>query len=421
MADIYYNNTAKKNPYDARRQSIQAEGEEDSQRKEEALRNSLVGAWVSDSGIALGQQRTQDRDLRMETGRRMTAVDTEQMANEEENNRELQRQGFLTSERQGGQEFSAGESAKARALQESLGMKGFDLQKQGLDQNKELTLGSQALQKQGLDQSATSDAARLALEKELGMGSQSIAREGLAQNKELTLGSQALQRDALNQSGEQFNASQAQAKELALKGLGLQESAQELQRTGMSQEDARYYAGLAQAQTLATRGLDLQQTAQELQKQGMDAEEARFVASMAHDTEQSALNRTAASDSQDKAIQAGKDLATFNATHSVELANLNAGLQKDYATFEDAINDLNTTGDQTEKVKMLALSEKLAGLDPKTDPNFMKNIDLIINGEAPIDAPAEAKKQAEIDAKAKADLAAKTTTPEPLVYTRGRG
>lgn len=324
-----------KNPYDLRREQAQADTSEETDRQRDALRAQLTGQGIYDSGIRTANERDLDTRQAKALAQRQGAIDVEQ-----------------------GQ---AAERKTENDANRALTSRGLDIQEKGVNQ-------SGALGSRGLD----------------------IQEKGVNQAGALGARGLDIQEKGVTQAGELGWAGLNQGKELALAGMGIQKASLALQEKGMSQQDAQFYAGLGQAKALAEKGFSIQEIGLELQKMGIENQASQFLASMAHDTSENNLNRTAAKDLQtgEHDFQSGEnklnrtaavDLVNLNQTHAVELANLNSSLQKDYATFQDAINDINTAGDQKSKVELLYLSEKIAALDPK-NANFQQQLYDTING-----------------------------------------
>lgn len=230
-----------KDPYEIQRQRVDTQMNRTIEAKKKAVERQLSNKGISDSGIALGQQRTAEVDTRLGAAQERNQINTNEGLSEE-NRRE---------------------SAVNRALQEKLATQSDATARRGQDISKDLGQQGINIQERGasLNEKSQADSIELA---RAGMGMQQAQLQ--------------LQEKGMDQQQAQYYAGLGQAKYLAEKGMTLQEQAQELTKQGMSQEDARYYSGLAQAKTLADQGLTLQQQAQELQRQGMTLQDAQYYA-----------------------------------------------------------------------------------------------------------------------------------------------
>lgn len=254
--------TQTKSPYDLQRERIDAQARLQEEAKKKAVERQLSNKGIADSGIALGQTRRVEQDVRLGAAAEKNQVNINEGLAEE----------------------SKREAALNRALQEKQFSQSDETARRGQDISKELGLGGLKLQERGVTLSEKSQADSLEL-----------AKQGLGMDQARL----ALQERGMNQQDAQYYAGLGQAKYLAERGLSLEEIRTQLQEKGMSQQDAQYYAGLTQqaalsdrqntqfyaglnqAKELALAGLDIQRTAQELQAKGMDQQQAQFQASLA--------------------------------------------------------------------------------------------------------------------------------------------
>lgn len=385
-----------KNPYDIRRQQAQADTDQETDRQRDALRAQLTGQGIYDSGIRNAEERDLATRQAKALAQRQGAIDVEEgqaaeRTSENEKNRALTQAG-LDIQRQ------------SLAQSGALGNRGLDIQEKGqglqnsqfyagLNQSGGLASRGLDIQEKGLAQSGAIANRGLDIQ-EKGQGQQNAQfYAGLNQSGAIANRGLDIQQQGQAQQNNQFYAGLDQAKTLALSGMDIQRASLVLQEKGMNQEDAQFFAGLGQAKALAEKGFSLQETGLELQKLGIDNQRAQFLASMAHDTQEKSKDRTAAANLQGsaQAWQSGENqlnresavnLENLHQNYAVDLRTLDASLQKEYATFQDAINDVNTGEDDTKKLRLQYLAESLSALDPK-DPGFQFKLQRMFSLFAP--------------------------------------
>lgn len=249
--------------FDLQRQQVNAQAERDRKSRLEAVNRQLASQGISDSGIALAQNRLANADVSSQAAGERGNINIAELG---------ARENLDESER--GRRFTALESKLGRDSNEKLGFASLKTTERGQDITRDISREGDLTTRRGQDITK-------------GIATQSDVTDRLRIDTDAKIATDRLGLDSarLTSENKRFYAELGQTYDLAQQGYTLEQSAQALTEKGINNDLALGMAGLSQAKYLAEKGFDIEAIKSQLVQQGMSDENARFYAGLSQDKE----------------------------------------------------------------------------------------------------------------------------------------